>query len=160
MGGGGAIRCLSFIPDTFDWWWRAKVFLCLFFFFFICIYLYTAHRQVLMVTAISQVFSLNLVHYLQEVLLSIWQQYAFKCQIAHKEWVHCLLGEMVANWYSWLSAIRGHGALDNKCALHNSDNIAALCRGITLHCACDCAWQEHYWMYYWLKNTSREGSWL
>lgn len=71
------------------------------------------------------------------------------CQIAHKEWVHCLLGEMVANWCSWLSAIRGHRALTGrKCALHNSNNIAALCRGITLHHACIGIWQEHYLMYF------------
>lgn len=49
-----------------------------------------------------------------------------QCQIVRKEWVQCLSGEIAANWPLWLSAIRGHGALDNKCTPHNSGNSATL----------------------------------
>lgn len=70
-------------------------------------------------------FRLSRIHYLQEVIKHM-AEVCLHCQIVHKEWVQCLSGEMVANWPSWLSAIRGHGALDNKCAPHNSGNSAAL----------------------------------
>lgn len=50
------------------------------------------------------------------------------CQVAHKEWLHCLLREMVANCcsLSWLSAIRGHRDLAGvEFALRNQKEIVA-----------------------------------
>lgn len=61
-------------------------------------------------TAIFQVFPLKLVHYLQEVLFSIWQQSAFGVGLLMKS-------DFTASWEKWqligaalfwLSAIRGH----------------------------------------------------
>lgn len=76
------------------------------------------------------------------------------CQIAHKEWFCCLLGEMVTNWCCGLSAIKGRSTYRNealfriqttlfccadpseqhvihgKWAQHGEDSVATLFNGI------------------------------
>lgn len=87
-----------------------------------------------MVTVIFEVFQSQTLPLFTRGIIKHMATVCLWCQIAHKEWVHCLLGEMVANWYSWLSAIKGHRALtEQQCALHHSNKIAASCGGIALH---------------------------
>lgn len=42
------------------------------------------------------------------------------CQIAHKEWFRCLLGEMVTNWCCGLSAMKGRSTYRNEAQFSES----------------------------------------
>lgn len=82
----GGYQVILFHPWCLDWWSRVTVFLHL-----SSVLIYTLSA---LVTAIFQVFSLKLFHYLQEVLLSIWQQYVFGVRLPIKS-------KFTASWEKW-----------------------------------------------------------
>ena len=93
LGAYKVIKLILVHPRWFDWWLCIMIFLP-----FSSVLIYTlclesgdSHFSSIQSPALT-LFTRGIIQHTATVCL--W------CQIAHKEWLHCLLREMVANWCS------------------------------------------------------------